>query len=31
MDTHLSVDKYSKEWCVIGENTDVTFDGAGRN
>jgi hypothetical protein len=31
VDYNLTVDKYSKEWCVIGENTDVTFDGASRN
>jgi hypothetical protein len=31
MDYYLTVDKYSKERCVIGENTDVTFDGTSRN
>jgi hypothetical protein len=29
MDYNLAVNKYSEQRCVAGQNTDITFDGAG--
>ena len=29
--TYCTIDKYSKERCVIGQNTEITFDCSGRN